>query len=75
MGGKRLILAIARGGFNGPGSPTQAFEHAETYLRAVFGFIGIQNIEVVAAEGIAVGLEQRERAIAGAEQQISALAS
>ncbi len=74
MGGKRLILAVARGGFYGPGSPTQAFEHAETYLRVVFGFIGIENIDVVAAEGIAVGPEQRKRAIADAGQEISALA-
>lgn len=29
-GGKRAILAVARGGFYGPGAPTEAFEHADT---------------------------------------------
>lgn len=74
-GGKRVILAISRGGFYGPGTPTEPFEYAETYLRAVFGFLGIYNVEVVAAEGVAVGPEQREAAITAAGEQIAALAA
>jgi FMN-dependent NADH-azoreductase len=69
-GGKRVILAIARGGFYGPGAPTAAFEHAETYLRVALGFIGITNPEVVIAEGLAVGPEQRQAAVAAAEQAL-----
>jgi FMN-dependent NADH-azoreductase len=74
-GDKRVILAIARGGFYGAGSPTAGREHAETYLRSVLGFIGIGSPEVVIAEGIAVGPDYRTAAIAGAEQQIAALAA
>jgi FMN-dependent NADH-azoreductase len=74
-GGKRLILAIARGGFYGPGAPAAASEHAESYLRAMFGFLGITDIEVVIAEGLAVGPDQRAAAITGAETQIAALAA
>jgi len=73
-GGKRVILAIARGGFYGPGAPIAAYEHAETYLRSAFGFLGITDLEVVAAEGLAVGPEQRHAAITEAEQRIAALA-
>ena len=51
-GGKRVVLAIARGGFYGPGTPAASFEHAETYLRNVFAFIGIPEIEVISAEGM-----------------------
>jgi FMN-dependent NADH-azoreductase len=72
-GGKRVILAIARGGFYGPGTPTESFEHAETYLRGVFAFFGIPEIEVVVAEGLAVGPEVRRAALAKAEQEIAAL--
>ena len=61
-GDKRVILTIARGGFYGAGTPIASFEHAESYLRAVFGFLGVTNIEVIAAEGVAVGPEQREKA-------------
>ena len=72
-GDKRVILAIARGGFYGAGTPTHAFEHAESYLRTVFGFLGVYNVEVVAAEGVAVSPEQRETSIKGAMTQIAAL--
>ncbi|MBB4371678.1 FMN-dependent NADH-azoreductase [Bradyrhizobium sp. cir1] len=66
-GGKRVILAISRGGYYGAGSPAAALEHLETYLRGVFGFIGI-NPEFIVADGIQVGPEHREKAIAGALQ-------
>jgi len=39
-GEKRIIMTISRGGFYGPGSPTESMEHAETYLRSVFLFHG-----------------------------------
>ncbi|KXV36003.1 NAD(P)H-dependent oxidoreductase [Gluconobacter wancherniae] len=70
---KRVILAIARGGFYGEGSPAAGMEHAESHLRAVFGFIGITRLEVIVAEGLAVGPEHREAAIAAAEKKIAAL--
>lgn len=66
-GRKRVILAISRGGYYGAGSPAAALEHLETYLRGVFGFIGI-NPEFISADGIQVGPEHREKAIAGALQ-------
>ena len=75
MGAKRVILGVARGGFYGPGAPTAAFEHAESYLRAVFGFLGVNDLEVVAAEGLAAGPDHRAAALAGAEQSIAALAA
>ncbi len=58
-GGKRVIVALARGGFYEEGS---AMEHLETYLRSVFGFIGIEP-EFVAADGLNLGPEQRDRSI------------
>jgi FMN-dependent NADH-azoreductase len=67
-GGKRVIVAISRGGYYGPGTPAAAGEHLETYLRWVFGFIGINNPEFIAADGIKVGPEHREKAVAGALQ-------
>ena len=74
-GGKRVILAIARGGYYGPGSPAESFEHAESYLRGVFRFLGIADVEVVAAEGLAVGPEARQAGIDQAQRRIAALAA
>jgi FMN-dependent NADH-azoreductase len=61
-GGKRVMIALARGGFYGSESPAAALEHLETYLRGVFNFIGIEP-EFVAADGLAIGPEQREQSI------------
>lgn len=56
---KRVIVALARGGFYGHSSPAAALEHLESYLRAIFNFIGIEP-EFVAADGLSVSPEQRE---------------
>ena len=63
--GKRVIVALARGGFYDEGSPASALEHLETYLRGIFNFIGIEP-EFVAADGLAVSPEQRESSIKSA---------
>lgn len=65
-GDKRVILGIARGGLYGPGSEAAAVEHAETYLRAVLGFIGVSAPEVVVAEGLALGEDARAASLADA---------
>jgi FMN-dependent NADH-azoreductase len=72
-GNKRVIVAISRGGYYGPGTPAAAFEHLETYLRGVFGFIGVAKLEFISADGIQVGPEHREKALAGALQAATKL--
>ena len=60
--GKRVIIALARGGIYSGASPASALEHLETYLRGVFNFIGIEP-EFVVAEGLNISPEQREESI------------
>lgn len=72
-GGKRVIVAISRGGYYAAETPMAAGEHLETYLRWVFGFIGITGPEFIFADGIQVGPEHRENAIAGALQSATSL--
>jgi predicted Rossmann fold nucleotide-binding protein DprA/Smf involved in DNA uptake len=57
----------------GPGTPAAVGEHLETYLRWVFGFIGITNPEFISADGVQVGPEHREKALAGALQAATKL--
>jgi FMN-dependent NADH-azoreductase len=73
-GGKRVIMTVARGGFYGPGSPAASFEHAASYLRSVFTFAGITDIDVISADGLAVSDEKRAVAICLARLDIDALA-
>jgi FMN-dependent NADH-azoreductase len=70
--GKRLILAVSRGGMY-EGLPAKAVEHQESWLRSIFGFIGVKNIDVIRAEGIAYGPEQRETSLKAALVQAAAL--
>jgi FMN-dependent NADH-azoreductase len=67
-GNKRIIVAVSRGGYYGAGTPMAVAEHLETYLRWVFGFIGVKDPEFISADGIQVGPEHREKAVAGAVQ-------
>ena len=60
--GKRIIIALARGGIYSEGSPARALEHLETYLRGLFNFVGIEP-EFVAADGLNISPEQRETSI------------
>ena len=65
VGDKRVIIALARGGFYGEGQPAAAFEFVERYLKAAFNFLGIEP-EFVVAEGLAVSPELREQSMAQA---------
>jgi FMN-dependent NADH-azoreductase len=73
VGNKRMIVAISRGGFYGAGTPAAVGEHLETYLRWVFGFIGIKNPEFISADGVQAGPEHRETALANALAAVTKL--
>ncbi|MEO5972692.1 MAG: NAD(P)H-dependent oxidoreductase [Sphingomicrobium sp.] len=70
-GDKRVIVAVSRGGFYDDAS---ALEHVESYLKDVFGFIGIAP-EFVHADGIAVGPAQRDAGIANGLAEVERLAA
>jgi len=61
-GGKRVIVASSRGGLH-TGAPT---DFQDPYLRQVFAFFGIDDVEFVRAEGIAYSPQHRTDAIAQA---------
>jgi FMN-dependent NADH-azoreductase len=66
--GKRAILVLARGGVYAEG-PYKPFDFQEPYLRAVLGFIGITDVEVVDVAGVLVSAIGPEKALASAETQ------
>jgi len=51
--GKKATLLIASGGTYEPGTALASLNFVTPYLRAVFGFIGITDLTVIAAEGTA----------------------
>ena len=58
--GKRVIVAIARGSVYAPGSLT---EFVESYLKHVFRFIGVTDVEFIRAEGLGLSPEHREKGL------------
>ena len=73
-GDKRVIVALARGGFYDQGSPAAGLEFLESYLRGIFGFIGIVP-EFVAADGLGISPEQRQQSLSAAMGQAVQLAA
>jgi FMN-dependent NADH-azoreductase len=65
--GKRVIIAISRGGVYPENAP---FEHAESYLKVIFGFIGITDLTFVRAEGLQLSPEHRQKSLAAALEAI-----
>ena len=70
--GKNAILILGRGGVYSEG-PYQAMDYQESYLRAILGFIGITQVASVYIEGVAMGPEKREQALAGARDRAHSL--
>lgn len=73
-GDTRVIVALARGGFYEKGSPASSLEFLESYLRAIFGFMGIEP-EFVAADALGISSEQREESLGRALGQSLRLAA
>lgn len=71
--GKKVYLVLARGGLYTEG-PRQQFNFQDPYLRAVLGFIGLGDIEVITVEGVAFGPEAADKAFNAALARVSALA-
>ena len=65
-GGKQVIIASGRGGLHS-GAPS---DFQEPYLRQVFGFLGIDEVTFVRAEGVAYSPEHRAEALAAAHASI-----
>lgn len=72
LDGKRAYLALSSGGIYSQG-PGQAREHLASYLTSIMSFVGITEVRVVRAEGIALGPNKEEEAMKAALESISEL--
>ena len=70
-GGRKVIVAATYGGQH----PVESGRNfVEPYLRQVFGFVGITDVEFVDAAGLNISPEQRTLALEAAEQRIDEIA-
>jgi FMN-dependent NADH-azoreductase len=71
--GKTVVVASTRGGIYSTSDAGNAMEHQESYLKTVFGFLGMTDVRFVRAEGLAMGDTQKAAAVAAAAAEIKAL--
>ncbi len=69
-GGKKVVIVSTAGGIHA--GQASGIAH-EDYLQLVLRFLGITDIEVVRAQGLAYGEEPRAQALAAANQQVADL--
>ena len=69
--GRRATLVTTRGGIH----RERPQDHLVPYVRTMLAFVGITDLAVVYAEGLALGAEPREAALARARLEIDSLAA
>lgn len=72
VGGKKFYIFTSRGGVYSEG-PAKVMDFHETYLRAVLGFLGITDITFIHSEGLAMGEDAVNTALAGSRAAIDGL--
>ncbi len=73
--GKKMVCVTSRGSDYSEQSPYRAYDFQEPYLRAIFGFVGIRDIQFINAQPMDVTLELREAALQAAISQARRLAA
>ena len=68
-GGKRIVVAVSRGGVYPPDAPG---DFVEPYLTFVFRFLGITDLTFIRAEGLAISPERRQQGLNAALASIAA---
>lgn len=71
-GGKTVVVVSTRGGKYSTSDAGNAMEHQESYLKTVFGFLGITDVRIVRAEGLNMGPEAKAEALGSAEKDLTA---
>jgi len=71
LSGKKVYVFATRGGVYA-GS---AFDTQTGYIKNIFAFIGITDVEFVYAEGLNMGDEARSKALAGANDELDRIAA
>lgn len=70
---KAAILLLSSGGLY-TDTPRQPMDHQEPYLRTILGFMGIQDVTSIRAEGLAMGGECRQAAMKEARTRVQEVA-
>jgi FMN-dependent NADH-azoreductase len=73
--GKKALFITASGGTYLPGSATAAFNFQEPYLRTIFGFIGVTEVQFVTADNLNLGDDPARQSKQRAENALREVAA
>ena len=73
--GKKALVVTSSGGSFQAGTPYAAYNFQEPYLRTVFGFLGVTDVQFVVADGQSLGEAAAQSSMAKAEATLKALAT
>lgn len=74
LGNKKVDVIVTRGGFYSSG-PANVMDQQEPYLRTMFKFLGITDVNFLYAEGTTLGDESKDKAIETVKRNISKAAA
>ena len=66
----KVFIAASSGGVYSGDSPAKALEHSVSHLSGILGHMGLNDVTVIRAEGVAMGPEARQNAFARARHAI-----
>ncbi|MCP8464470.1 NAD(P)H-dependent oxidoreductase [Pseudomonas sp. ZM23] len=73
--GRKALIVTSRGGAGmGPGGELEWMNHADTWLRVALGFLGIEDVKVIAAEGEEGNPDAFRASCQQAERELASLA-
>ncbi|HEV3270876.1 MAG TPA: FMN-dependent NADH-azoreductase [Candidatus Methylacidiphilales bacterium] len=72
---KKALFITSRGGDYAPGTPMAAYNLQEPYLRLIFGFIGVTDVQFVTADSMNRGEEAARLSREKAENALKELAA
>ena len=68
---KKVIIMASMGGIHEAGKT----DHLSPYLKTILGFLGINDVEIVFAQGLNMGAELREASLLSAKSKIAEIAN
>jgi len=71
--GKKVYVAASRGGLYANGGPAAAMDFQEPYLRAMLGFLGLDDVTFLYAEAQAISPEAAAEGMRKAHESVAAL--
>ncbi len=69
--GKKVFIVTGRGGIYSGESPARGLDFQEPYLRAILGFLGLDDVTFIHVEGLAISPESAAGGLARARKAVN----